>query len=105
MNKNIEAVFARAMQSILDLRYASALDDFRWLHDHPDDDTVEYMAIRRNVVLTGWAFLGKQYPPALDALNALLEEKSARLAGGDSNPLLQGDIAAIRRVLAREFGN
>lgn len=49
--------------------------------------------------------MGKQYPPALDALNALLEEKSARLAGCGSDPLLAGDIEAIRRVPARQFGN
>lgn len=103
MNDSIEKRFSRAIQSILNKDYDSAHIDLQWLHDHPDDDSIEYLAIRRNFVLSAWAELGRLYEPAFHSLGHLLEEKSSRLAAGDQNPLLEGDINAIKRVIARDF--
>jgi len=103
MNNSIEKKFSRAIQSMLDEEYDSAHADLQWLHDHPDDDSVEYLAIRRNFVLSAWAELGRLYEPAFRSLEKLLEEKFSRLAAGDQNPLLEGDINAIKRVIARQL--
>jgi hypothetical protein len=104
MNDTIHEIFSRALQSTIDEQYSNALQDFRWLHDHPDDDSVEYTAIRRNFVLAAWAMLGVKYEPAAHSLKALLDEKSTRLLTGDKNPLLQGDIDAIKSAIAKYLG-
>jgi len=57
-------------------------------------------AIRRTYVLSSWILMGKYYfPPALDALAAVLSEKENRLAQDGTNSEVIADIKAIKFCL------
>jgi tetratricopeptide (TPR) repeat protein len=82
-------------------QYPEALEAFRKLHDDPQNTTPGYQVLRRGYALTCWAYFGRrQFPPALAALEDLLQKKRQLQAAGDTRPELGDDIAAIERSLA-----
>lgn len=98
-------IYGRAMASCENGDYEAAVADFRWLHDHPDDASQEYRMMRCGYVLTSWITLGHdRYPPALTALQEVLESKRARLRNGEITPSLPHDIDAIESRLSQIAG-
>ncbi len=94
------ARFKRASENVKSGNYLSALDDFKLLHDNPDDQSYDYMQLRRGTALASWVALGRYfYPPALIELEHVLQSKLGRRRNGDPDPLLNDDITAIQRFL------
>lgn len=95
-------VYAQAMKACVEGRYGAAVQDFKWLHDHENDDSLEYRIMRRGYVLASWIALGKfSYPPALDALKEILHAKQLRIDAGEVDSELLLDVEAIKNQLSR----
>jgi hypothetical protein len=100
MELSAMARFKRATENVKSGNYASALDDFKLLHDNPCDQSYDYVQLRRGTALASWVALGRYfYPPALIELENILQSKLVRQGNGDPDPLLNDDIAAIQRFL------
>lgn len=50
--------------------HAGALDEYLWCFDHGNENSVGFYGVRLSFLLGKISRLGKQYPPALDALKA-----------------------------------
>jgi hypothetical protein len=76
-------------------RFEEALERYVWFHQHALEYDHALSGVRLSYALAEWVELGKQFPPARDALVAAGDQKSARLRAGSWSPNLFHDAAAI----------
>ena len=88
-----------ASELAADGRYEEALREFQWFHDHALDEMPSLYAVRLSYALAAWADLGADYPPALDALEAVRERDAALLLTGKGKPTLLHDVVSIDEEL------
>ena len=82
-------------------RYQEALREFQWFHDHALDESPSLYGVRLSYALAAWIDLGHDYPPALDALEAVRERDAARLLKGEGKRELLHDVVAIDEELGQ----
>jgi hypothetical protein len=85
-----------------DGRYAEALADFVWFHDHALEYKPSLHAIRLSFALGDWADLGRLYPPALEKLKSIRNEKTGAISRGEGSRALFDDVASINEDLEEE---
>ena len=78
-----------------DGQYEEALREFQWFHDHALAEMPSLYGVRLSYALGAWIDLGADYPPALEALEAVRERDAALLLGGKGKRELFHDIVAI----------
>jgi hypothetical protein len=82
-------------------RYEEALDGYLWFHENSSD--VPGMAgVRLSFALADWIALGRAYPPARSALEALRDRKAKIILKGFRDVAFFRDVVAIDKRLGRE---
>ena len=91
-----------ARQAIDDGRYEEALADLVWFHHHALAEQRSLYGVRLSYAIAFWLDLGKVYPPALDALTGLREQKAQTLLRGEGDTALFHDLSAIDDMMGRQ---
>lgn len=90
-----------ARQAAVDGRYQEALDGFIWFHRHALEEQPSLYGVRLSYGLFYWLDLAKNYPPALQALENLREQKAQALLHVAGDRALFHDVEAIDARLDR----
>ena len=80
-------------------RYADALRDHIWFHDHALEHRPSLYGVRLSFALADWVELGSEYPVALRSLESIRDLKTAALIAGPRSRDFFHDVQAINRVL------
>lgn len=88
-----------AHQATAERRYEDALRDLVWFHEHALDEDRSWHGVRLSYALCDWVELGKHYPPARSALEAVRDRKTQALLNGESDRALFQDVQAINERL------
>jgi hypothetical protein len=91
----------RARQAATSGDYAFALSEYIWYHDHVLAEAPSQYGVRLSYALADWIELGSDYPPALRALEDIVDKKTGALLAGDGNVELFHDVVAINDYLGR----
>lgn len=83
-------------------RHEEALREFQWLHENALQECRSWAGVRLSYSLDAWARLGKVYPPARAALEAVCARDTALLLAGRGSRDLFLDVNAIQWVLGRQ---
>jgi len=83
-------------------RHAEALREFQWFHEHALAENPSLAGVRLSYALSRWADLGKVYPPARAALEAVRDRDTAVLLAGKGDRKLFMDIEAIYDALGEK---
>ncbi|TKB97698.1 hypothetical protein [Pedobacter cryophilus] len=76
-----------------------ALERCIWFHHHALEKEKEMTGVRLSFALSDWKKLGEQYPPALDSLKQIRDQKTKRLLNGEKSTSLFQDVSGINRTL------
>lgn len=83
-------------------RHEEALREFQWFHEHALAENPSLAGVRLSYALSRWAELGKAYPPARAALEAVRDRDTAVLLAGKGDRKLFMDIEAIYDTLGEK---
>ena len=83
-------------------RFAEALSEYIWFHEHALEEEPSLRGVRLSFALGYWMELAGQYPPARAALQSIRDEKTRRLKNGAEDYELFNDVTAINRDLCNE---
>jgi hypothetical protein len=83
-------------------RHADALAKHLWFHHNALKYQPSLYGVRLSFALGSWLDLGKQYPPALQALKEVRDRTGARLRDGKSSRGDFHDFSSINEVLGEE---
>lgn len=83
-------------------RYADALAKHLWFHDNALKYERGLYGVRLSFALASWAQLGKQYPPALQALKEVRDTTGRRLRESKGKRGDFHDFSSISEVLGEE---
>ena len=84
-----------------DGQYEQALREFQWFHDHALEQDPTLYGVRLSYALYAWVDLGQEYPPALEALEAVRQRDMALLLAGQGKRGLFHDVVAINDELGK----
>ena len=90
---------SRARQRIRDGQYEEALADLIWFHDNALLESRAWSGVRLSYALYDWVRLGELYPPAMDALHNVRDDKAAGVLNGRLDRSTFQDVAAIDAIL------
>jgi hypothetical protein len=96
---NAKERYKNAQEAAREGRYEEALREHIWFHDNALAEQPSLYGVRLSYALADWVELGKVYRPALVALRAVRDEKSAKLQNGDGDRALFHDVRAINESL------
>lgn len=96
---NAKERYKNAQEAARDGRYEEALREHIWFHDHALAEQSSLYGVRLSYALADWVELGKVYPPALAALQAVRDAKAVSLQNGDGNRALFHDVESINDSL------
>ncbi len=88
-----------ARQAAIDGKYESALAEFEWFHHNALAEEPALSGVRLSFALAFWMELAEVYPPARVALEAIVIDKTQRLAAGVQDRQLFRDVNAINEYL------
>lgn len=80
-------------------RHEEALREYLWFHEYALEEEPAVYGVRLSFALGYWIDLGKQYPEALHALEAVRDQKTDALLRGTGHRGLFHDVASINDVL------
>jgi hypothetical protein len=83
-------------------RFADALSEYIWFHEHALEEESSLRGVRLSFALGYWIELAGQYPPAREALQSIRDEKTRCLKDGAEDRELFTDVAAINRTLSND---
>lgn len=90
-----------AHQAAREGRHQAALEAFMWFHDQALAEGPAARGAYLWAALREWVDLAKTYPPALQALQAMREQKARALLRGDGNRHQFHDVVAIDKRMER----
>ncbi len=93
------SVLKQARELAAEGQYEEALEKHVWFHERAVEIQPSLSGVRLSFALGDWLRLGESYPPALEALRSIRDEKTARIEGGEGGFDLFQDVAAINGVL------
>lgn len=79
--------------------HEEALERFIWFHNHALEQSPSMYGVRLSFALSYWKQLGEVYPPALEAMESIRDEKTALLEKGEGNIGIFHDVIAFNRTL------
>ncbi|MGB0257860.1 MAG: hypothetical protein ACPGES_04320 [Coraliomargarita sp.] len=94
LNKTVE--LTRAGQ------YEEALGRHVWFHYNALEHQPSMTGVRLSFALSYWTDLGKKYPPALQKLKEIRDEKEALIQNGKGSFELFHDVSSINRELGED---
>jgi hypothetical protein len=97
--KRVETSRKRVRAYIAEQRYEDALAEVVWFHENALRFDESYYGVRLSFALRDWMQLGKDYPPALEKLRAIRDEKEGELRAGERKRDTFHDVEAINRHL------
>lgn len=80
-------------------KYAEALERHVWFHHHALEHQPSMTGVRLSFALSDWKSLGEVYPPAMDKLIAIRNEKTKELLNNGGTSHLFADVKSINRTL------
>lgn len=83
-------------------RFAEALSEYIWFHEHALEEQPSLRGVRLSFALGYWLELAGQYPPARAALQSIRNEKTKRLQQDEEDWELFNDVTAINRELGND---
>lgn len=92
-------VLAEARHLAAEGHYQEALANYLWIHEHSLDFGHSFAGVRLSFALFEWVGLGEKYPPARQALLAVLSRTVAAIENGEGSFTSFHDVAAINRAL------
>lgn len=91
--------YQRAQEAAREGRHEEALREYLWFHEHALEIEPSLYGVRLSFALAAWLDLGHAYPPALDALKRVRDEKTRRLLASEGGRELFHDVEAINEHL------
>ena len=82
--------------------YQEALERHVWFHNHALEIQPSMTGVRLSFALMYWTELGRKYPPALEKLKEIRDEKEQILLDGDGSFALFHDVSGINRALKED---
>ncbi|HEY0945389.1 MAG TPA: sigma-70 family RNA polymerase sigma factor [Opitutaceae bacterium] len=98
----VEARYRKARELAKSGRHAEALGEYLWCYDTGMRQVEGYFITRYSAVLEAIAALGKDYPPALDALRQRRDAAEARLRLSATDMEAGKDYGQINHVLGED---
>ena len=83
-------------------RFAEALSEYIWFHEHALEEEPSLRGVRLSFALGYWMELAGLYPQARAALQSIRDEKTRRLKDGAEDAELFIDVTAINRTLSND---
>lgn len=80
-------------------KYAEANDRYIWFQNHSLESGLSMSGVRLSFALSDWKSLANVYPPALDSIKAMREDKIMQLIQNNGSVQLFADVAAINKLL------
>ncbi len=84
-------------------RFAEALREYEWFHDHALEHEPALYGVRLSFALGYWIDLAQSYPEARHKLEEIRDKKAAILASGGGDHHLFHDVEAINQSLGAEI--
>ncbi len=82
--------------------YAGALAKHVWFHNNALALRPSYYGVRLSFALSDWVELGRKYPPAMQKLKSIRDEKNAGLSSGTKDRELFHDVVSINEHLGEQ---
>ncbi|MGJ8650475.1 MAG: hypothetical protein ACSHX4_08955 [Opitutaceae bacterium] len=82
--------------------YEKALERHVWFHEHALEHQPSMTGVRLSFALSYWVELGQQYPPALEKLKEIRDQKEKRILDGEGSFGLFHDVSGINRALKED---
>lgn len=82
--------------------YQEALERHVWFHNYALEHQPSMTGVRLSFALMYWTELGRKYPPALEKLKEIRDEKEKILVDGDGSFALFHDVSGINRALKED---
>lgn len=82
--------------------YEEALERTIWFHNHSIEHQKSISAVRLSFAIHDWYDFGTKYPPAMDALIKVRDEKTKTILSGFGTYDLFDDVSAINGVLSED---
>ena len=82
--------------------YEEALERHVWFHNHALEHQPSMTGVRLSFALMYWTELGRKYPPALEKLKEIRNEKEKTLVDGEGSFELFHDVSGINRALKED---
>jgi len=80
-------------------KHAEALEQYLWCWDHGVEHDSSFSGVRVSFLLGDITRLGRQHPPALDALRTRRDASTRTILDGEGTPRLAADVMALNRTL------
>lgn len=80
-------------------RYAEALSEYIWFHNHALEEIPSLYGVRLSFALGDWLELAGKYPPARASMKRIRDEKTKLLEDGAENSDLFSDVNALNDTL------
>lgn len=97
--KDMQAYLQQTVELANAGKYEEALGRHVWFHYHALEHQPSMSGVRLSFALNYWKDLGKKYPPALEKLKAIRDEKEALIESGEGSFKLFHDVSSINREL------
>ena len=81
--------------------HADALEKYLWFHHHALEHDRALRGVRLSYAISEWLDLGRVYPPALTALEAVQTESQLALQRGSTEWTTFNDFASVNEALDR----
>ncbi len=89
----------RGRRFALESRFAEALREYVWFHEHALEHQLSQYGVRLSFALNDWMRLAAEYPPALRKLQSIRDRKTSILEQGKGSHSLFHDVVAINEAL------
>lgn len=96
--RNLADAFKASGDAVQAGDYAKALELLIWIHDHPEPAPSSEM-FRRACGFSSLGVLAGVYPPAKQALVALVTAKRDQVAAGGASDAVQADLRSLEAAL------
>ena len=83
-------------------KYEEALERHLWFHDHVLEHQPSMAGVRLSFALAYWKGLADVYPPALEAMQKVRDDKTDLINQGKGSWNLFQDVAALNRTLGED---
>jgi hypothetical protein len=101
-NMNAQDRLHAAQRAVREGRYAEALSEFVWFHEHALEGLPSIYGVRLSFALSYWAHLAEVYPKARVVLEQIRDKKADAVLSPSADRALFHDVVAINRVLGCE---
>lgn len=96
---DLRAIRNQARRLAEEGKYPEALEKHLWYHENALKYEPSQSGVRLSFALSDWLELGEKYPPALQAMIAIRDEKTTRIRSGLGDSDLFDDVSAYNRTL------